>query len=62
METPDFKNKWPQWRERIRHEYPDLTDEDLDYREGNEADLVLRLEKKMKKNKEEIYEWLHIMG
>lgn len=62
MEIPDFKNKWPVWREHIRKEYPDMTDDELQYHEGQEAELVLRLEQKMKKNKKEIYNWLHMMG
>jgi hypothetical protein len=62
MQTPDFKNRWNDWKKEIQLQYPDLTDEDLQYHQGKEADLVLKLEQKTKKNKEEIYNWLHLMG
>ena len=62
MEEPDFRKNWTKWREKIREQHPDLTDEELHYEHGKEADLVLRLGNRLKKKKEEIYDWLHMMG
>lgn len=62
MQTPDFINRWDDWKKKIQQQYPDLTDADLQYQRGKEEDLVLRLAERTKKNKEEIYNWLHIMG
>ena len=62
METPDFKNNWSRWKERIIAEHPNFTDEELDYEVGKEADLILRLKEKTKKTETDIYNWLHLMG
>ena len=61
-EELNFQGKWISWREKLQKEHPQLTEEDLHYEAGKEADLVLRLGRKLGKTKEEIRNWLHIMG
>lgn len=62
METPDFKDRWPDWKEKIQSLYPDITDEELLYELDKEQELLERLQIKTGKTKAEIYEWLHLMG
>lgn len=58
----DLAQNWENWRNQIKLQYPDLTDEDLLYEIEKEEELLTRLEAKTGKTKEEIYDWLHLMG
>jgi hypothetical protein len=45
---------WSEHARNLREAYPGLTEEDVKYEPGKEDDLFSRLEKKLKKSKEEI--------
>jgi uncharacterized protein YjbJ (UPF0337 family) len=45
---------WSEHARNLREEYPGLTEEDVKYEPGKEDDLFSRLEKKLKKSKDEI--------
>lgn len=62
MDTKDFNERWPQMKELIKKEYPYLKDDELDYEHGKETEILEKLQMKLGKTKQEIYEWLHIMG
>lgn len=49
---------WSEVKERIKEINYDLTDEDLDYKQGEEDALLDRLAGKMKKSREEIKGWI----
>lgn len=55
-------NDWETKKKQLEKEYPNLTNEDLAYEIGKEKELLERLQKKMSKNKKEIWKWLSIMG
>lgn len=57
-----FEERWPEHRERLKEEHPELSNEDLHYEPGQHEELILRLAEKLKKTKKEIRNWLHIMG
>ena len=61
MQT-ERNNDWETKRKQLEQEYPNLTNEDLAYEIGKEKELLERLQKKMSKNKKEIWKWLSIMG
>ena len=61
MENQKFEN-WETVREELLKKYPELTREDLYYELGKEEELLERLQGKLKKNRTEIRNWLHIMG
>jgi hypothetical protein len=61
-QRPDFNSNWERWRENIRREYPDMSDEDLSYEASREEELLERLQIKTGKTKAQIFEWLHLMG
>lgn len=49
-----LQKPWERVKETLKEINVDLTDDDLDYQPGQEEKLLERLEKKMKKSKEEI--------
>lgn len=59
MATPlKLEAPWSQVKERLKENNLDLTDEDLEYRPGEEEDLLDRLEKKLHKSKKDIQEYI----
>lgn len=62
MDQDQFRSDWERRKDAFRLEYPHLTDEDTLYELGKEVALLERLEAKTGKTKEEITDWLHIMG
>ena len=62
MENHSFKNNWETIKAKIKKEQPALTDEDLKYEIGKEEELLLRLQKKLGKNREEMDKWLSLLG
>ena len=49
-----LERSWEEVKEDLKESNIDLTDEDLDYKPGEEDQLLERLEKKMNKSKAEI--------
>ncbi|RYE26255.1 MAG: general stress protein CsbD [Sphingobacteriales bacterium] len=62
MENKDFAKQWETAKQTIRKDYPHVKDEDLAYEIGKEEEMLERLETKVGKTREEIRNWLHIMG
>ena len=60
--TPDFKSNWDKWKEQVKKEYPDMTEEELLYELDKDTELLKKLQVKTGKTKEEIFDWLHLMG
>lgn len=58
----DLASNWERWRNQIKKEYPDITDDDLLYEVEKEEELLKRLQTKTGKTKSQIYDWLHLMG
>jgi uncharacterized protein YjbJ (UPF0337 family) len=55
--TLDIKN-WKETKEKLKEANTNLTDEDLEYEEGNEDALLERLSAKMGRTKEEVKGWV----
>jgi len=51
MQDLDLKTSWKPLRDKLQKEYPYLTDEDLAYVEGKEAEFYGRLQEKLGKPK-----------
>lgn len=62
MDMNEFYKQWPELKQRIQLQHPELTEEDLSYELGKEAELLERLRAKLGKTKDEIRNWLHLMG
>lgn len=49
---------WNDIKGRIRNEYSDITDEDFEFMEKNEAEFINRLHQKTGKTKSEVRDWV----
>ncbi len=53
MDKLQLKGQWNIIKGRLKQQYGDLTDDDLDYREGQEDELLGRIQKRLGKSREE---------
>lgn len=60
MEIFHWKEYWTRLKGSLRKVHPELTDQDLDYQEGNESELIERLSVKLRKSAAELNEVLFI--
>lgn len=49
-----IKGNWNEIKGKVKQEYAELTDDDLTYQEGQEDELLGRIQKKTGKGKEEV--------
>ncbi len=57
-----LKGNWNQVKGALKQEYGELTDDDLTYTEGQEDELVGRLQTKLGKTKEDIKSFIDSIG
>ena len=62
MDNKELREKWPVIKQHIQEQYPEMSEEDLKYEIGKQAELLRRLQEKLKKNRDEIDNWLSVMG
>jgi len=62
MDNTQIGKNWPELREKLLQQYPNLNADDLIYEIGKEADLLRRLQEKLGKNRKEIDYMLSLMG
>jgi uncharacterized protein YjbJ (UPF0337 family) len=48
------KGNWVALKEKIKHAYKNITEDDLKLENGDEGELLIRLQKKLGKTKEEV--------
>ncbi len=53
-----LKGSWNEVKGKIKKEYADLTDDDLMYDEGQDDQLLGRIQKKIGKTKQEVKSWI----
>jgi len=60
MESWELKlqGDWNEIKGKIKKAYADLTDDDLKREEGNDDELVGRLQQKLGKTKEDVIKWI----
>lgn len=54
MNKLQFKGEWHELKGKLRQKFADLTDNDLDFAEGQEEELLGHLQKTLGKSQEEI--------
>ena len=54
MNDLKIKGNWNETKGKLRQKYGELTDDDLQFSEGKEEELVGRLQKKLGKDKDEV--------
>ena len=53
-----LKGSWNEVKGKIKKEYANLTEDDLLYKEGQDDELVGRLQKKTGKTKDQVISWI----
>jgi len=59
MNKLQFKGEWHELKGKLRKKFAELTDDDVNYAEGQEEELLGHLQKKLGKNQQEISEMLN---
>lgn len=54
MDKLEFKGNWNEMKGRIKKSYASLTDDDLTYQEGQEDQLLGRIQQKLGKTRDEV--------
>lgn len=58
MDKLELKGTWNDIKGKAKQAYGDLTDDDLTYAEGQEDEMLGKVQKKTGKTREEAVEWL----
>ena len=59
MNKLQFKGEWHELKGKLRQKFAELTDNDLDYTEGQKEELLGHLQKKLGKSQQEITELMN---
>lgn len=62
MDKLEFKGKWNEWKGKIKQANANLTDDDLQYEEGKDDEMLGRLQQKLGKTKDDVVQWLRDLG
>jgi uncharacterized protein YjbJ (UPF0337 family) len=62
MNTLQIKGNWNIAKGKLKQQWADLTDDDLDYAEGKEEELLGRIQKRTGKTREEIEKFIKDSG
>jgi len=54
MNELSLKGNWNETKGKLKQKYAELTDDDLEFAEGKEDELLGRLQKKLGKGKDEV--------
>ncbi len=53
---------WQEKKEKLKKEFPQLNDDDVQYEPGQEVELLKKLQEKLKQDRHDIRKWLSLMG
>jgi uncharacterized protein YjbJ (UPF0337 family) len=59
MDQLQIKGKWNEIKGKIKQAYGDLTDDDLKYSEGQDDELLGKLQQKTGKQRKELVAWIN---
>lgn len=59
MDKLELKGNWNEIKGKAKQQYGELTDDDLAYQEGQEDELVGRVQDKLGKTRQEVIDWLN---
>ena len=54
----NFKGNWNDVKGKVKQAYGDLSDDDLTYEEGQDDELLGKIQKKIGKTKQEVKDWI----
>jgi uncharacterized protein YjbJ (UPF0337 family) len=59
MDKLQIKGNWNELKGKVKKAYGDLTDDDLTYKEGQDDELLGKLQKKTGKGRDELVKWIN---
>lgn len=62
MDSLDLEGKWNELKGKVKQQYADFTDDDLTYEEGQDDELLGRIQQKLGKTREQVIDWLNSLG
>lgn len=62
MDKLELKGRWNELKGKAKQAHADLTDDDLQYEEGKDDELLGRLQTKLGKTKDEVVSWIRSLG
>jgi uncharacterized protein YjbJ (UPF0337 family) len=62
MDKLEIKGKWNELKGKLKQANGDLTDDDLQYEEGKDDELLGRIQQRLGKTKDEVVEWIRSLG
>lgn len=62
MDKLELKGNWNELKGKIKQANANLTDDDLQYEEGKDDELLGRLQQKLGKTRESVIDWLKSLG
>lgn len=62
MDKLEIKGKWNEWKGKIKEQYADVTDDDLEYQDGKDDEWLGKMQQKLGKGRDELISWLRSLG
>lgn len=62
MDKLTLKGNWNELKGKMKQANADLTDDDLQYEEGKDDELLGRIQQKLGKTKDDVVEWIRSLG
>jgi uncharacterized protein YjbJ (UPF0337 family) len=59
MDKLEIRGRWNELKGKVKQTYADLTDDDLKYEEGQDDELLGRLQQKTGRKREELVKWIN---
>ena len=59
MDKLEIKGTWNELKGKIKQAYGDLTDDDLVHEEGNDDELLGKLQQKTGKTRDDLVKWIN---
>ena len=58
MDKLEIKGKWNEMKGKIKQANANLTDDDLQYEDGKDDELLGRMQQKLGKSRDEVVKWI----
>lgn len=62
MDKLTLKGNWNELKGKMKQANADLTDDDLQYEEGKDDELLGRIQQKLGKTKDQVVDWIRSLG
>ena len=59
MDKLEIKGKWNEIKGKVKQAYADLTDDDLKHEDGQDDELLGKLQQKTGKGRDELVKWIN---